>query len=137
MNAGSVFVVDDDPDCLVGLGELLEDEGFRPSLFRCAADVLGALAASAEMPSVIVLDLHLPDVSHGDLIAMFEAHADWSRVPQIVFTAWNDASARAGLGRPVVRKPDVESLIGAIARLCRRPPRSAPRDARRAPPTDR
>jgi urea transport system substrate-binding protein len=58
MGAGTVLVVDDDPDIRETVTDCLEDEGYRVT---AAADGAQGLAAAArEPPDVILLDMKMP-----------------------------------------------------------------------------
>jgi FixJ family two-component response regulator len=53
-----VYVVDDDPDVLEAMGELLLSVGLRPALFASPAEFQGALRR--DVPGCLVLDVRLP-----------------------------------------------------------------------------
>jgi FixJ family two-component response regulator len=53
-----VYVVDDDPDVLEAMGELLLSVGLRPALFASPAAFQGALRY--DVPGCLVLDVRLP-----------------------------------------------------------------------------
>ncbi|MCS7313280.1 MAG: response regulator, partial [Acidobacteria bacterium] len=57
---GLVFVLDDEPDIVEALTEVLEDEGYA---CRSARDPLTALAQlEQEEPDAVLLDLRLPQM---------------------------------------------------------------------------
>ena len=82
MNADSVLVVDDEPRYRELLDMNLTRRGYR---VRHAVDGLGALnAVEAEEPSLVVLDLKLPDMDGYEVCRRIRTY---SRVPIIMLTA--------------------------------------------------
>ena len=82
MNVPSVLVVDDEPRYRELLDMNLTRRGYR---VRHAVDGLGALnAVEAEEPSLVVLDLKLPDMDGYEVCRRIRAY---SRVPIIMLTA--------------------------------------------------
>lgn len=60
-----VFIVDDDEALREALGELLEANGVRSTLFRSAGDYIGA--DKPDLPACLILDVELPDINGLDL----------------------------------------------------------------------
>lgn len=82
MSPGSVLVVDDEPRYRDLLDMNLTRRGYR---VRHAVDGLGALnAVEAEEPSLVVLDLRLPDMDGYEVCRRIRMY---SRVPIIMLTA--------------------------------------------------
>ena len=82
MNVASVLVVDDEPRYRELLDMNLTRRGYR---VRHAVDGLGALnAVEAEEPSLVVLDLKLPDMDGYEVCRRIRTY---SRVPIIMLTA--------------------------------------------------
>ena len=129
MRQESAFVVDNDEDSLMLLGELLEAEGLRPRLFRVAEDALEALGLARELPDLFLVDLRMPDMGGSALLETLRREPRWRHLAVIVFTAWNDVARASRLGMPVIRKPDVEGLLATIAGVRRRGPRAAQKAA--------
>jgi FixJ family two-component response regulator len=89
--------------------------------FDCMTAPTGATLASHGMaPSVMVLDVHLPDVPGPDLaLGVHEVHAD---IPVLFVSEWAagvvDPDALSGLRWEFLRKPyKREALIEAVQRL--------------------
>jgi hypothetical protein len=72
LNGVHVLAVDDDPDALTLVAELLEAAGARVSTAGSAADALRLL--DAEPPQVLVTDLGMPHVDGFQLIQRVRAH---------------------------------------------------------------
>jgi FixJ family two-component response regulator len=60
LNAGTVFIVDDDPDVCRAVGRLVRGAGYEVREFNSARDFL--VAHEAEPPGCLLLDLSMPDV---------------------------------------------------------------------------
>jgi FixJ family two-component response regulator len=60
-----VFIVDDDEALREALGELLEANGVRSTLFRSAGEYIGA--DKPDLPACLILDVELPDINGLDL----------------------------------------------------------------------
>jgi DNA-binding NarL/FixJ family response regulator len=58
---GSVVIADPDDDACAGIAAVLETLGCRPRTVATGSQVLAACAS--ERPSLVVLEVHLPDVS--------------------------------------------------------------------------
>ncbi len=118
MAGETVFVVDGDEDSLSVLGELLATEGLLPRLFRRADDAALALAEASEPPRLVLLDNMRPGSPGAVLLQTIRGDVRWRRIPTIVFTAWNDiavTSSGSSFHTPVIRKPEVQALLSAIA----------------------
>ena len=82
---GPILIVDDEDDLRDLLDINLRREGFRTALAANATDAL-ALAA-AECPSLVVLDLMLPDLSGTEVCRRLRASPETAAVPIIMLTA--------------------------------------------------
>jgi len=60
LNAGTVFIVDDDPDVCRAVGRLVRGAGYEVREFNSAHDFL--VAHEPEPPGCLLLDLSMPDV---------------------------------------------------------------------------
>ena len=120
-----VLVVEDDPEInqLVGAYVQLAGFGYRPAYNGGTA----LDEATRRPPSVIVLDLMLPDLDGMEVCRRLKAAGSpAARVPVIILTALDsDSSRRAGLECGVAEyllKPfDPDGLIETIARHARQP----------------
>jgi len=90
--AGSVLVVEDDPDLVDLMAVILQDAGYRVAT---ATDGLEALARiEAEMPSLILLDMRMPRMNGWEFAGEFRSRWDRS-CPIVVVTAAENARLRA------------------------------------------
>ena len=118
MNAPLVLVVDDDPDILEAICDILEVEGYRVARARHGGEALTRV--EAERPAVILLDLMMPVMDGVTFAAHLHARPAVSDVPIVVISADGNRARAAPVGAAgYLAKPfDVDSLLGHVARLC-------------------
>ncbi|HWU37938.1 MAG TPA: response regulator [Candidatus Acidoferrum sp.] len=79
-----ILVVDDEPVVLEALEALLRQEGHQ---VRTASDGATALRfVELEQPDILLLDLHLPDVSGFEVVSRLRQIPELSAVPVIAFS---------------------------------------------------
>lgn len=109
-----VLVVEDDPVMAEVVAATLRRAGASTSVSATAMGALDAIAAHS--PTVVLLDLNLPDASGLDLLESFRRHSD---VPVLVLTgtadpSFRDSAIKAGasefLLKPVSSRLLVEKL---------------------------
>ena len=108
-----VLVVDDSPDNLSSLCELLEAWGYDAEAADDGARALLALAR--RRPDVVVLDLGLPD---GDAVGVIRRiKATDGDIVVIAFSGWHhlEAAARAAGADAFILKPDIDALEHLLA----------------------
>jgi two-component system, chemotaxis family, chemotaxis protein CheY len=114
----SVLVVDDDFDLREVVESILADAGLRvewASNGREACEVLDTDAA----PSLILLDLHMPELDGRQFRQVQLARPPWARVPVVVFSGIPGAREEAeALGAvDVLEKPCTpDALLRAVER---------------------
>ncbi|NVJ22174.1 MULTISPECIES: response regulator [Myxococcus] len=113
-----VLAIDDDPDILLAFKDVLELEGHSVLLAHSGREALELLRGGAR-PSVILLDLMMPDVNGWEFRDRQREDALLAPIPVVVISG-QGVSARevAALGvDDYLRKPvDVEQLLGAVSR---------------------
>jgi DNA-binding response OmpR family regulator len=121
-----ILVVDDDHATVEFVIEALQEEGY----LCCAAydGESALLAITTVQPALVLLDLHLPDLSGADVVAQLCSH-DLAHVPIILMTA--DASATSQLSTVTfpeyLLKPFyLDDLLACIARYVRPQRRRTP-----------
>jgi CheY-like chemotaxis protein len=80
-----VLVVDDDPGVRTLLRRMLEPEGYavvEAENGRVALDRLRELT-----PSVVLLDLMMPEMDGFEFVSAFRGHEPWRGIPIVVITA--------------------------------------------------
>jgi CheY-like chemotaxis protein len=113
---GRVLVVDDDPEVLEALREILEDLGYEASTATSGEQAIAAMATVR--PHVVFLDLRMPGISGLEALTHFRQHH--RTVPVIVITGNPDPEiareARAGGAVDVLGKPlDFTALRSVVA----------------------
>jgi DNA-binding response OmpR family regulator len=84
-NAKTILVVDDEPDILMGLKDLLEFQGFT---VLTAEDGQNALAvARKDSPDLIILDLMLPKLDGYKVCRLLKFDKKHKGIPIIMLTA--------------------------------------------------
>ncbi len=120
MNIASVLVVDDEPRYRELLDMNLTRRGYR---VRHAVDGLGALnAVEAEEPSLVVLDLKLPDMDGYEVCRRIRTY---SRVPIIMLTARAEPAEKvrglaAGADDYVTKPFSADELLARVDAVLRR-----------------
>ncbi|MQB01043.1 MAG: response regulator [Actinobacteria bacterium] len=117
-----ILVIDDDPS-LRKLAEAMFGADFEVLV---AEDGEGGLKrATLERPDLILLDLHLPDISGQDVARRLRKTASTSLIPVIMITGKDDGaseieSLRAGVDHYVVKPFDEEALRARMEAVLRR-----------------
>jgi PAS domain S-box-containing protein len=121
----NVLAVDDDPDAVRLLAELLEAAGARVTTAASADDAIQIL--DAELPHVIVTDLGMPRVDGYQLLERIRAHRNplVRRVPVAALTAYARSddrvkALRAGFHIHLAKPVDPAELVAAVAALAKR-----------------
>ena len=83
--ANSALVVEDDPDGREMIGRMLESEGWQ--VRQAANGRLGLEEVARERPSIILLDLMMPEMDGFQFLDEVHRHAEWKDIPILVVTA--------------------------------------------------
>jgi CheY-like chemotaxis protein len=112
-----VLVVDDDPDILEALCDIVEVEGYRVIRARNGAEALARV--QAEVPDVILLDLMMPVMDGAAFAAALRDRPGGSAIPLVVISADGKPERATGLGAAAfLAKPfDIEALLGVVAHV--------------------
>ncbi len=120
-----LMVVDDDPEIGAILGEILEGAGYRVGVAENLAEARAALRASDGVrPTLIVLDIGLPESSGIDFLEEIRGDSRLSSIPVIVLTgepAFKSEIEERGLtfskflSKPVAARELVEAVGAALA----------------------
>jgi CheY-like chemotaxis protein len=110
-----VLVVDDDPDILEAICDILEGEGYRVARARHGLEAL--LRVEAERPALILLDLMMPvmdGVAFSHELRLRPAVRD---VPIVVISADGNRQRAASVGATgYLAKPfDIDSLLAHVS----------------------
>ena len=118
-----ILCVDDDKDILEALSEMLEASGYPVLLALTGYDAL-ALAISKK-PSLILLDLVLPDLPGEEVCRRLRAHAPTADIPVIMLTVKSEESDKVigfetGADDYVTKPFSDQILLARIRALLRR-----------------
>lgn len=80
-----ILVVDDDKVFLKLVEYDLTKNGF--DVITALDGEMGVLLAKTQNPDLILLDINMPDLEGGDVVAMLEAHSETQNIPIIFVTA--------------------------------------------------
>lgn len=115
-----VLVVEDDRDERLALASWLRLRGFRVELASNGREALEILSRAKTLPSLIFLDLEMPDVDGWRLLASIALEPAWRELPVIVTSGLVDGPARLELPtvafvpkplHPETLEPLIESLL--------------------------
>ena len=117
---GNVLVVEDDPELLVSLSEVLESEGYHVTGARNGLEALGRLRGGTR-PSVILLDLMMPIMNGWQFRYEQRQDSDLAKIPVVVVSAKSDSQQHALWleADGYITKPiDLKVLLDTLSRYC-------------------
>ncbi len=114
-----VLVVDDDPDILDAICDILEAEGYRVSRARHGVEALAAI--DEERPAVILLDLMMPVMDGVAFARALRERPTDANVPILVISADGNPARAASVGaQGYLAKPfDIDALLAHVAAITR------------------
>lgn len=81
----TVLIADDEPNIVISLEFLLEQDGYRVLVARDGNEALEAIGR--EVPDLVLLDIMLPRLSGYDVCQRIRQNRDWAKVRVIMLTA--------------------------------------------------
>ncbi len=117
MNTPLVLVVDDDPDILEAVCDILEAEGYRVARARHGLEALDRV--DEERPSIILLDLMMPVMDGVAFAQALRQRRIDERIPIVVISADGNPHKAASLGASgFLAKPfDIDALLSQVAAM--------------------
>jgi two-component system, sensor histidine kinase and response regulator len=117
-NQGSILVVDDEPETVRWVSDLLRSQGYEVLQAHGGREAIKM--ALEKLPDGIVLDLMMPDVTGFDVIAVLRNHPQAGRIPVVVFTAKDLTEADRwrinGATGAVLAKSSFDDLLNELGR---------------------
>lgn len=115
----TILIVDDSPENLSALGSLLQDAGYRVKVANSGSSGL-RLAAQPEKPSLILLDIMMPDMNGHEVLHYLRSSAATRDIPVVFLTARDsdedeERAFAAGVA-DYITKPFKPSLVLARVR---------------------
>lgn len=122
-----VLVVDDDPDILDAICDILEVEQYRVARARNGLEALERV--EAERPAVILLDLMMPVMDGLTFARVLRERNVAAGVPILVISADGNPARASSIGaRGYLAKPfDIDTLLGHVGQLTGRDSAGEPR----------
>lgn len=118
---GRLLLVDDDPDILELVRDVLEGEGYQVIAASTAAEAIAAADAEATRHAHpfrgFILDMRLPDASGNELLATLRARSWGAKVPALLTTAAVETQA-SGITAVLTKPFDLDDLTAAVMRCC-------------------
>jgi DNA-binding response OmpR family regulator len=84
-----VLVVEDDDHIAQVLRFMLERQGYRVTHMADGRAASEYVAASPEIPDLVLMDVMLPHLDGFEIVALARARANWAAVPILMLTAKN------------------------------------------------
>lgn len=81
----TVLIADDEPNIVISLEFLLEQDGYRVLVARDGNEALEAIGR--EVPDLVLLDIMLPRLSGYDVCQRIRQNPDWAKMRVIMLTA--------------------------------------------------
>lgn len=113
----TILVVDDDEDIRVAMSDTLEAEGYRVQLAEDGRDALAKLRASTELPSLILLDLMMPNLDGAGFCVEQRGDPVLSRIPVVLVSADVQVKRKAaelGVASSLAKPVRIAELVDTI-----------------------
>ncbi|MGJ3246105.1 MAG: hybrid sensor histidine kinase/response regulator [Elainellaceae cyanobacterium] len=122
IEANRILAVDDSPDSLFLLENILAEEGYE---VVCAENGQLALSEIARVPpDLVLLDVMMPGIDGYEVTRRIRQHPEWSYIPVLLVTAHEQSCVVEGLDAGAddfIRKPivEVDELLARVRSLLR------------------
>jgi DNA-binding response OmpR family regulator len=85
MTAKTILIADDEPNIVISLEFLLEQDGYRVEVARDGMEALNAIARN--VPDLVLLDVMLPHLSGFDVCQKIRENPAWRQIRIVMLTA--------------------------------------------------
>jgi DNA-binding response OmpR family regulator len=115
-----IMIIEDDPDVLVVIGDLLKSHGYEAHLFSSGEKALEVVEDL--LPDIIVMDLMMPEMNGFQICGKMRAINNMHNVPMIAITGYDSVENRdrifnAGIDDYLPKPFDVKVLLQKISNL--------------------
>jgi DNA-binding response OmpR family regulator len=115
--AGSILIVDDEPNIREALGSLLSEEGYRMDFAENG--YVGYEKARELIPDLIILDVMMPGIDGFEVCRKIRAESPLAQVPIIMITAVSDDRSRirsiqSGANEFISKPFDFDELLAKV-----------------------
>ncbi len=116
----SVLIIEDDPNAVKLLEYYLDGQGY--TIIKAMTAEEGIRLAKDFKPTVISLDVMLPDKSGWEVLEILKTHSETQDIPVILLTAFEDRELgyRLNASRYFVKPIDRQELLATIAQLSKK-----------------
>jgi DNA-binding NtrC family response regulator len=109
-----IYIVDDTPDLLKNIAEILQMEDYQVFSFSNALDALDAMEKTV-VPDLVITDLWMPTMDGLVFISEMKSHALLKDIPVIIFSAkpvqeYEEQAKRLGV-TTFIKKPSTPETI--------------------------
>lgn len=116
-----VMVVDDEPDILFTVGQVLEAVGYEVIKAKDGQECFSKLDSLPEKPDLVLLDIMMPEISGWDVAAKIKEKPEWKEIPIVFLTAKGDIMS-VGMGNLasvdyIVKPFDIEDLKQRVEKI--------------------
>jgi CheY-like chemotaxis protein len=113
----TVLLVEDNNDIRSVMTDILEDEGYAAEPARGGREAIEKLSSDGLLPSLVLLDFTMPDVTGLDVLRVIRENDRLKSVPVLMMTAFSPSLVPDGV--QCIPKPmDVMKLLGTIRECC-------------------
>ncbi|RLF27325.1 MAG: response regulator [Thermoplasmata archaeon] len=117
-----IMIVDDEPDILTSIGQILELSGYKVIKAADGKECLDKL--NKEIPDLVILDIMMPGMSGWDVAAKIKENPKWNKIPIMFLTAKGDTMS-IGMGSLasedyVVKPFDINDLKERIEKILKK-----------------
>lgn len=119
-----VLIAEDYPDISQLVSDLLRDEGYDIIAVSRGGEVVPAV--KQHHPSVVLLDLALPDIPGNEVLERLSRGPETEKIPVIIISAYSERLHRVPQVVAVVNKPfEIDTLLNAVAQAIQTHPEAA------------
>ena len=116
-----IMVVDDEPDILFTVGQMLEISGYEVIKAQDGETAIQKLNELQFNPDLILLDIMMPNLSGWDVAAKIKDNPKWKSIPIVFLTAKGDTMSigMGGLASEdyIVKPFDIEDLKERVEKI--------------------
>jgi two-component system alkaline phosphatase synthesis response regulator PhoP len=119
-----IMVVDDEPDILLTVGQMLEMSGYQVIKAKDGIECINKLNELLTNPDLLLLDIMMPDLSGWDIAARIKENLAWKDIPIVFLTAKGDTMS-IGMGNLaaedyIVKPFDIKDLKKRIEKIIKK-----------------
>lgn len=89
-----VLLLEDNPDMLTMLAQVLEWGGYEVETGRDGNDGIALLESANPLPSIIISDLSMPNMDGFSLLQQVRSTPEWASIPFIIMSAHSSPDDR-------------------------------------------